>query len=123
MDDTLRVDVGERGCELPAHIADLIKRERTSADPSRERRPVYQLEDDVEVVALLAGVEHGHQVRVRQACQHFGFSVKATSVQRRSAAMNLDRDASMQHLVVGAEDQAHAPVRQELIEAVAPRKG
>ena len=122
VDDTLGVDVGERGCELPAHIADLIGREWTSADPSRERRPVDQLEDDIEVVALLAGVEHRDQVRVREARQHFGFSVKATSVQRRSAAMDLDRDTSMQHLVVCGEHRAHAPVRQELLEAVAPSK-
>ena len=122
VDDTLDVDVSERGRELPAHIAGLIGREWTSADPSRESRPVDQLEDDVEVVALLAGVEHRDQVRVREASQHFGLSLKATSVQRRSAAMNLDRDASMQHLVVGGEDPAHAPVRQELVEAVTPRK-
>ena len=121
MDNPLGMDVGERGRDLPAHVSDLIERERTPADPSCERRPLDQLEDDVEVVALLAGVEHRHEVRVGEPRQHLRFPLKATSVQRRSAAMNLDRDSPMQHLVVCGEHRAHAATRGALRGGSAPR--
>ena len=120
MDDTLAVDIGERGGELPAYLAHLAGIERTLADSGRKCRPVDQLENDVEIIAVLARVEHRHEVRMGESRQHPGFSVKATSIQRRAAAMNLDRDSPMQHLVVRGEHRSHATVREELLEAVTP---
>ena len=103
MNDTLAVDIGESGGELLADVAGLTGIERTFGEPGRESRPIDQLEHDVEVLALFAGIEHRHETRMGQSRQHRGFPVEATSVKRRSPAMNLDCDSPVQHLVVGGE--------------------
>jgi hypothetical protein len=88
-----------------------------------ERVAVDVLEDDELVAVLLAAVDHGHDVRVRQLGDRPRLAAEALDrrlVLTVCRVEDLQRDVPIEQLVVCAVDARHPTGADQLLERVAP---
>src|SRR5262249_52898738 len=97
------------------------------AVPSEELLEVLPgdiLEDDERTAPVLAAVDHGDDVLVREASHELGLSAEAlddVGVRGEPLVEDLERDGALEHAVMGAEDARHAAGADELLELVTLR--
>ena len=125
MHDPVVVGVRERLADVDRDPDRLLHRQRTAPrQVVLQRDAVDVLEDDELVAVLLAAVDDGDDVRVRQLRDRLRLAAKARdglavlSVRR---VQDLQRDVPVEQLVVGAIDARHPAGADQLLERVAPR--
>ena len=94
-------------------------------DPLLERLTVYVLEDDVGVAAILAGVDHGNDVRMGELRDGAGFTAEALDLVRlvgHLAVHHLHRDPALQRAVPRQVHRGHPAAAQLGFEPVALRE-
>ena len=79
-----------------------------SASRSARRRALDELEHDVRVAVVLAGVEHPHEAGVVERRQDADLAVEARPVGRRPGPEHLHGDAPLEPLVLGLVHVGHA---------------
>ena len=103
MDEATAVGSSETAADLDRVRGRLVDREWPDAlDPLLERLAVDVLEDDVGVAAVLAGVDHRHNVRVREL-----------SDRARLAAESLDLVRLVGHLAMH-DLHRHPPLESDV---------
>src|SRR5690606_2064054 len=123
VDDPLGVRGGERAADLDRVGDGLLDRQPpAAADALLQRLALDVLEDDVGVAVVLAGVDDGDDVRVREAGGGAGLAPEALELvrlRRDVAVEQLDRHPPLQRLVEGPVDGGHATRAHLLLEAEA----
>jgi hypothetical protein len=92
------------------------------ADSLLERLALDVLEHDVRRAVVLAGVDHGDDVRVREPGHRARLAAEALELVRVVGDVpvhQLDRDPALERRVVGAVDRRHPPGADLLLEPVA----
>jgi hypothetical protein len=111
VDDALLVRVVERAHELDADLDDRLGRQQLlRVEHVFERAALDQFHRDVRMAALVADVEHRHDVRVRQHAGALGLAQEPDVVFRIAAQLrlqHLDRELPVDVGIVGAEDLGH----------------
>ena len=100
----------------------LYHRQRAGAlDPSLQRLALHVLEDDVGGAAVLAGVDHGDHVGVRQPGHGAGLAPEALELERivlEGVVEHLDRHPALERLVECLVDGRHPAGADSLLEAI-----
>ena len=85
-----------------------------------------ELEDDVLPAVLLAPVDHGDDVRVRELRDRARLTTEPLDlvrVVRVALVEHLDGHVALEHAVVGPVDARHAPAPEDALESVAAGNG
>ena len=131
--DVLRLDIavdklaGMRGGEPAADLdrvgGGLVEGQPSQAiDPLLQRLALDVLEDDVGVAAVLAGVDHGDHVRVRELGHRAGLAAEAlelVGLVGDLAVHDLHRDPALERLVASQVHRGHAAAAELGVEPVA----
>jgi hypothetical protein len=107
MDEALVVRVLERRSDLGHQVHDLGARE---PPPPAQQHPGVGSAHELHDHEVPSGVEHGDDVRMREARAQLGLPAKAADerpVAGEALAYDLDRDVAVGSLVAGAVDRGH----------------
>jgi hypothetical protein len=125
VDDSPLVRERERPRDLEPDLDNLLDRQRAGAlHELLEILPLDVLEDDELALVVLAAVDHGDDVRVRELGDRPGLPAEALEVLGVLAVAlveDLQRDLALEQAVVRAVDRRHSAAADELLELVAAR--
>ncbi len=101
---------------------DLALRAPALRQPAPQRGAIDVLHRDIELVAVVARIEHGHHVAMAQPRHGLALAHEPSTravVRADPRWQQLDRDHALEHVVARAIDHAHATAAQLAFEAVA----
>ena len=124
VDDVASVRGAERAGDLDRIGHRLGHRQPSlAADPILERLALHVLEHDVGPALVLAGIDHAHDVRMRELGNGPGLAAEALELfggAGHLAVHQLDRDLALERLVECAIDRRHTAGPDPGLEPVAP---
>ena len=110
MDDALFVRRGQAGGRLPREVDRFRRRQRTLAEPRRERFALEELGDDVRAPVVRADVEHSDDIGVVEPADGLSFSgesPKTIFVRSEGGGEDLQRHVATEPGIARAIDFAH----------------
>ena len=123
MDELVLVGALERAADLDRVCHRLGHRQAPEpADALLQRLALHVLEDDVGIPVVLAGVDHGHDVRVVELRDRPGLAAEAlelVGIVRDVAVHQLDRDPALERGIERPIDARHPSGPDLLLEPVA----
>jgi hypothetical protein len=115
VDDSLLVGCRQATGDLDGVVEGRLRGQRAPIEARPESLALEKLQDDVGNAVLLAGVEHGHEVRMVEHAQRLCFlleTAETVAIRGRIRGQDLDRHVPPQAGVAGAVDLTHASLAQ-----------